>query len=90
MRAGTLFFQVAIENLAKRRACNFAETRSSLAEKPPGSDSIRVLKNERFLPETRVGTKRLRSANFGEKRSPAGRGEASHDLAAPRGLIAGL
>jgi hypothetical protein len=40
MRAGTLFFQVAIKRLAKRRARNFAETRSSLAEKLAGSDSI--------------------------------------------------
>jgi len=49
MQAGTLF-QVAIENLAKRRACNFAETRSSLAEKLAGSDSKLGVRAGAWLP----------------------------------------
>ena len=42
MRAGSLLFQAARENVAKCRACNFAKTQSSLAEKLARSDSIRV------------------------------------------------
>jgi hypothetical protein len=50
MRAETLIFQAATESVAKCRACNFAETQSSLAEKLVGSDSIRALLNERCIP----------------------------------------
>src|SRR3989442_15512488 len=43
MRAGSLLFQAARENVAKCRACNFAKTQSSLAEKLAGSDSCAYL-----------------------------------------------
>ena len=80
MQARTLFSQGAIESLAKRRACNFAETRSSLAEKLAGSDSLSANK-ERFLAENQ-SVQGSPQASRAQKRSStvelAPQGEGTH------------